>query len=171
MSDFTDIKDSKQEAINHVQSLINEFGFMIAEKDFDRPWGGFFRLNNNEAEKFIDTYFADIKDTFTTFEDLSPKYLIVESGKRLSWQYHYRRAEIWRAIEGTVGVKLSDNNIEPEKVHTIEKGETIQFPALKRHRLIGLGGWGVVVEIWQHTDHQNLSDESDIVRVADDFGR
>lgn len=157
--------------INHVRNIIDEGGFTVVDLDTQRPWGAFFRLDSAEAEKFIDTYFADIKDTFTTFEDLSPKYLIVESGKRLSWQYHYRRAEIWRAIEGTVGVKLSDDDTEPQKVHTIEKGETIQFPALKRHRLIGLDGWGVVVEIWQHTNHQNLSDESDIVRVADDFGR
>ena len=67
MSDFTDIKDSKQEAINHVQSLINEFGFMIAEKDFDRPWGGFFRLNNNEAEKFIDTYYCFLINFYSKF--------------------------------------------------------------------------------------------------------
>lgn len=171
MSEIISVPDEKQQAISHVQSIIESNDFSIVDTDFNRPWGGFFRLDHSEAERFIDTYFADIKDTFTTFEDLSPKYLIVEPGKQLSWQYHHRRAEIWRAIEGTVGVKLSDDDTEPEKVHTIEKGETIQFPALKRHRLIGLDGWGVVVEIWQHTDHQNLSDESDIVRVADDFGR
>jgi len=29
----------------------------------------------------------------------------------------------------------------------------------------------VLAEIWQHTDAQNPSDENDIVRVQDDFGR
>jgi hypothetical protein len=41
----------------------------------------------------------------------------------------------------------------------------------ERHRLIGLAGWGIVAEIWQHTDASNPSDEDDIVRVQDDFGR
>ncbi|NBC66802.1 MAG: hypothetical protein GVY07_14240 [Bacteroidetes bacterium] len=46
---------------------------------------------------------------------------------------------------------------------TIEKGQ--------RHRLIGLQNWGVVAEIWQHTDSSDPSDEEDIVRLDDDFGR
>jgi mannose-6-phosphate isomerase len=41
----------------------------------------------------------------------------------------------------------------------------------ERHRLVGLEDWGVIAEIWQHTDASNPSDESDIVRVQDDFGR
>jgi hypothetical protein len=41
----------------------------------------------------------------------------------------------------------------------------------ERHRLIGLDGWGIVAEIWQHTNAQQPSDEDDIVRVQDDFGR
>jgi hypothetical protein len=40
-----------------------------------------------------------------------------------------------------------------------------------RHRLVGLGDWGVLAEIWQHTDLQNPSDEEDIVRLQDDYGR
>ena len=163
--------NNKQDAINHVKSIIKSYGFGVADSDFTRPWGAFFRLDNTEAEKFIDTYFADIKNTFTTFEDLSPKFLIVEPQKRLSWQYHYRRAELWRVLEGPVGVKLSDTDTEPEDITVVAEHETIQFDALKRHRLIGLDDWGVVVEIWQHTDHSNLSEESDIVRVSDDFGR
>jgi hypothetical protein len=39
-----------------------------------------------------------------------------------------------------------------------------------RHRLIGLDDFGVVAEIWQHTD-AIPSDEEDIIRVQDDFGR
>ena len=29
---------------------------------------------------------------------LSPKILIVNPNSKLSWQYHHRRAEIWRCI-------------------------------------------------------------------------
>jgi hypothetical protein len=30
---------------------------------------------------------------------------------------------------------------------------------------------GVIAEIWQHTDANHPSDEDDIIRVQDDFGR
>ncbi|MCU0327251.1 MAG: phosphoheptose isomerase, partial [Spirosomaceae bacterium] len=40
-----------------------------------------------------------------------------------------------------------------------------------RHRLVGVNEWGIIAEIWQHTDPKNPSDENDIVRVQDDFGR
>jgi mannose-6-phosphate isomerase len=37
--------------------------------------------------------------------------------------------------------------------------------------LLGTKGWGIIAEIWRHTDAANPSDEDDIVRVQDDFGR
>jgi hypothetical protein len=49
------------------------------------------------------------------------------------------------------------------KTLTLRKGE--------RHRLIGLNEWGIIAEIWQHTDATHPSDEDDIVRLQDDFGR
>jgi mannose-6-phosphate isomerase-like protein (cupin superfamily) len=162
---------NKDEAIANISALINTFGFVVAETDFTKPWGAYFRLENAEAERFIDTYFSDIKDQFETFEGLSPKYLLVAPGERLSWQYHYNRAEHWRVLQGTVGVKLADDDTEPETYVEKTEGELIQFPALKRHRLIGLDNYGVVVEIWQHINPGQASDEADIVRVADDYKR
>ena len=41
----------------------------------------------------------------------------------------------------------------------------------ERHRLVGLSDYAVIAEIWQHTDATNPSDEDDIVRLQDDFGR
>ena len=55
--------------------------------------------------------------------------------------------------------------------HILKVGDKIKLKQGKRHRLIGLEGWGVVAEIWQHTDAANPSDEDDIVRLQDDFGR
>ena len=92
--------------------------------------------------------------------------------KRLSWQYHFRRAEIWKVIAGTtVGVKISDTDEQSDEVKVLESGSFIQMGTGERHRLIGLDSWGVVAEIWQHTDPENPSDEDDIVRLQDDFGR
>ena len=53
----------------------------------------------------------------------------------------------------------------------LETGEVIRLQQGERHRLVGLDGWGMIAEIWQHTDPQKPSDEDDIVRVQDDFGR
>ena len=103
---------------------------------------------------------------------LSPKILVVAPHKRLSWQYHFRRAEIWKVIAGTsVGVKISDTDEQSQEVKILESGSFIQMDTGERHRLIGLDDWGVVAEIWQHTDQENPSDEDDIVRLQDDFGR
>jgi hypothetical protein len=49
-------------------------------------------------------------------------------------------------------------------------GDQIRLEQGMRHRLIGLDDFGVVAEIWQHTD-AIPSDEEDIIRVQDDFGR
>jgi hypothetical protein len=50
-------------------------------------------------------------------------------------------------------------------------GDTITLQQGERHRLIGLSDYAVIAEIWQHTDATHPSDEDDIVRVQDDFGR
>ena len=52
-----------------------------------------------------------------------------------------------------------------------ETGQQLTLQKGERHRLIGLVGWGILAEIWQHTDTAHPSDEDDIVRVQDDFGR
>ena len=95
---------------------------------------------------------------------------MVAPEKRLSWQYHHRRAEIWKLIGGVAGVVTSDDDTERTTKH-LSVGEIIQLKQGERHRLIGLDGWGIVAEIWQHTNAQQPSDEDDIVRVQDDFGR
>ena len=52
-----------------------------------------------------------------------------------------------------------------------QEGDQIIIEQGERHRLIGLDDHCLVAEIWQHTDAENPSDEADIVRVQDDFGR
>lgn len=152
-----------------VQQIIDSLGFKVVDTDLTRPWGGFIRLANEDAEKFIAQYFPD--RTFSTYENLSPKFLIFAPGKRLSWQKHDRRAEIWRVLEGVVGVKTASTDEEPDDVIIIQKGEYIEFGLNVRHRGGGIDGWAIVTEIWQHADGDNPSDEADIVRISDDFGR
>lgn len=101
---------------------------------------------------------------------LSPKILLVAPHQRLSWQYHHRRAERWRLIDGEAGVIRSEDDVQGQ-LEVLKKGDTITLQQGERHRLVGLEYWGVVAEIWQHTDAENPSDENDILRVQDDFGR
>lgn len=162
---------SKEIVFNKVAEYLLKENLSVYTKDETRPWGGFFVLEENEAEKFISLYFPQFtKQQLTIAGKLSPKILVVGPNKRLSWQYHHRRAEIWKLIGGTAGVVTSDTDNEKETTH-LNIGDIIQLKQGDRHRLIGLNGWGIVAEIWQHSDSSNPSDEDDIVRLQDDFGR
>ena len=138
---------------------------------FRSPWGGFFVINESQAPQFIETYFPHLIGTnFAPNQKLSPKILIVAPEKRLSWQYHFRRAEIWKVIGGNAGIVISDTD-EETPLQKLPLGTIVSLHQGERHRLVGLNEWGIVAEIWQHTDPENPSDEDDIVRVQDDFGR
>ena len=154
-----------------VEKVITDLGFNIDKQDQSRPWGGFFVLDESQAPLFIETYFPHLSvDDFGIGRKLSPKILVVAPQKRLSWQYHFRRAEIWKVIGGIAGVVTSETDEENE-LQTLPLGTIINLKQGERHRLIGLDEWGIIAEIWQHTDAENPSDEDDIVRVQDDFGR
>jgi mannose-6-phosphate isomerase len=145
--------------------------FKIISMDHNRPWGGFFVIAEVQAQKFADTYFEGLDVSRLKISGkLSPKILVVAPGKRLSWQYHYRRAEIWRVISGQAGIKRSFND-EEGSLDVLKVGDEVILKQGERHRLIGLDDFAVIAEIWQHTHANNPSDENDIVRLQDDFGR
>jgi mannose-6-phosphate isomerase len=166
-------KTEKSDIFAQITNELLRVGFRIEKQDETRPWGGFFVLDESQASAFAALYFPQLEmSEIQITNKLSPKILVVAPHKRLSWQYHFHRAEIWKVIAGTtVGVKISDTDQQPDEVRVLESGSFIQMDKGERHRLIGLDGWGVVAEIWQHTDNENPSDEDDIVRLQDDFGR
>jgi mannose-6-phosphate isomerase len=146
-------------------------GLTVVGEDLARPWGGFLLISQSEVGEFIRVYFPDagLRDASEQLA-LSPKLLLVAPGRRLSWQYHRRRSEIWRVVEGPVGISRSLTD-EETPMRSYGSGEVLRLDLGERHRLIGLDTWGVVAEIWQHTDGASPSDEHDIVRVADDYDR
>jgi mannose-6-phosphate isomerase len=161
----------KTAVFSSVQNFLLEAGFILGNIDMERPWGGFFVIDESQATQFKKRFFEDSPiENQIEGGKLSPKILIVEGNKRLSWQYHDRRSEIWKVIGGSVGVKRSDSN-EEGPIETKHVNDLVSLKQGERHRLIGLESWGVVAEIWQHTDSGHPSDEEDIVRVQDDFGR
>ena len=153
-----------------IKEEIDTLGFNVVDYDFNRPWGGFLVIDEKQRSLFISTFFNDININLSKDTRLSPKILIVDPNSRLSWQYHFRRKEIWKIYKGSVGVIRSKNDIET-KINIHKSGDTITFDIQERHRLIGLKNIGIVAEIWQHTDINNPSDENDIVRLQDDYNR
>jgi mannose-6-phosphate isomerase-like protein (cupin superfamily) len=155
---------------NSIQNEIESLGFKIISKDFERPWGAFLVIGEDQAQAFSNQFFKGINVESLKIEGkLSPKILIVKPGARLSWQYHHRRAEIWQVYRGQVGIIRSDTNQQGDVV-TYNEGDQVKLQQGERHRLIGLEDFGIVAEIWRHTDSLP-SDEDDIVRVQDDFKR
>jgi mannose-6-phosphate isomerase-like protein (cupin superfamily) len=151
--------------------FLSRLGLDVIHQDHSRPWGGFFVLDETQAQQFANHYFNGLSVySLRLGGPLSPKMLFVAPQQRLSWQYHHRRAEIWQVVQGPVGVATSATDVEG-KVKIYMSGERIVLKQGERHRLVGLDDWGVVAEIWQHTDANQPSDENDIVRVQDDFGR
>lgn len=166
----------KNVAVKRVEDVVKELGYTVVEKDANRPWGAFFRMANSDADRFVREFFPDLSlhDAKLGNDDaeLSPKFLIVAPGQRLSWQYHYRRAERWRFLND--GAYYRSESDDPGKQIEAKAGVVVQFAAGERHRLCArtdAKAYTLVAEIWQHTDPSAPSDEDDIVRLADDYQR
>jgi mannose-6-phosphate isomerase-like protein (cupin superfamily) len=161
----------KKEVFQEVKNFLEINDLKIINCDKSRPWGGFYVIDETQSIKFIKLFFSDVPEANQQiFGKISPKILIVEASKRLSWQYHHRRAEVWKVKAGEEGVVISDTDKETP-LQTKKVNDVIILKQGERHRLIGTNQWGIIAEIWQHTDISNPSNEEDIIRVQDDFGR
>ncbi|CAN5305524.1 hypothetical protein BH09BAC2_BH09BAC2_05090 [soil metagenome] len=163
--------NTKDQVFQKVNDFLEKNSINIVSINKQKPWGGYFVIKLSDTECFIKLFFPELSFSSSLKEEsLSPKILIVAPGVRLSWQYHLRRAEIWTLVGGKAGVVYSDTDMEGTQ-HILKSGETINLKQGERHRLLGLDTFGIIAEIWQHTDPSNPSNEEDIVRVQDDFGR
>ena len=151
-----------------IREEIESLGFNVIDYDFNRPWGGFLLIDESQSQDFINTFIS--KENLKIEGRLSPKILIVNPNSRLSWQFHYRRKEVWRVYKNNVGIIRSMSNDEKE-MEILKENDLIQFKNEERHRLVGLSDFGVVAEIWIHTDINSPSNEDDIVRLQDDYSR
>lgn len=153
------------------RAFLEALEYEIVAFDDRRPWGGFLVVSEDQARRFVADFFPGVDpDGFGTGVRLSPKLLLVAPGTRLSWQYHHRRSEMWRVLSGRVGVVRSLTDEEGPLTEMAE-GDQVCLAVEERHRLVGLDGWGILAEIWRHEDAANPSNENDIVRVFDDYGR
>ena len=115
---------------------------MIVLETEERPWGRFFVLHDEPTYKL--------------------KRIEVDSGRRLSYQYHHKRSEAWTIVEG-VGTITLDGYIKD-----YSKGETVLIPQGVKHRIENKGSKKVVfIEVQTGT----YFGEDDIVRIEDDYNR
>jgi mannose-6-phosphate isomerase len=109
----------------------------------DRPWGSYTVLDDAAATHKV-------------------KRIVVQPGKRLSYQRHAHRAEHWFMVEGRARVTLDDRQQD------LGPGEAIDIPRGAAHRIENPGGVPLVFVEVQHGDYFG---EDDIERLEDDFGR
>jgi len=165
---------TKATMADEVREKLTVNGYHIIEEDLTKPWGGYFRIANDEADTFATDFFPGLDPIEARLgnpaAELSPKIMFVRPAQRLSWQYHDRRAERWVFIsEGAYYRSEDDSQVN---LHVASIGSVVQFQKGERHRLVAdADQWTLVAEIWQHIDPANPSNEDDIIRVEDDYSR
>lgn len=165
----------KETALGLLRDAIIDLGYTIVENPV-KPWGITFRLDYADAERFVSEFFPGLTmlEAKLGREDveLSPKFMLLSPGTRISWQYHNDRSEKWRFL--SKGAYMVSDDDEMGAVIPVGPGDIVQFDAGVRHRgLADLDGksYTLFAEIWQHTNPSRPSDEDDIIRVQDDYSR
>ena len=90
------------------------------------------------------------------------KRIVVDAGKRLSLQFHRKRAEHWAVARGRGLVTVGDEKIE------VTPGQSVDIPQGAPHRVENCGDEPLIVIELQLGDYLG---EDDIERVEDDYGR
>lgn len=107
-----------------------------------RPWGEYWVLDESENYKV--------------------KRILVYPKGRLSYQYHFKRSEIWTIVEGIGKVTLND------EVIICNVGDVIKIPQGTKHRIENAEDFPCVfIEV----QHGTYFGEDDIVRIEDDYDR
>jgi mannose-6-phosphate isomerase-like protein (cupin superfamily) len=107
-----------------------------------RPWGVF--------ENLLDTDYCKVKQ------------ITIKPGQAPSYQYHYKRSEVYVIVQGKAKVCLDDIEIE------YGVGDTVIVPVLVKHQITNIGEDDL---IFIEVQHGTYFGEDDIVRVKDSYGR
>lgn len=135
-------KDSTQRIKEIVESIKNDENLSKNHLTTHRPWGTYTILESDIGYKI--------------------KRIEVKPGKRLSLQKHFHRNEHWIVLSGTASVQIEGNQ------SLVRPNESIYIKMGQKHRLSNEGKIPVVlieVQVGEYTE------EDDIIRFDDDFGR
>jgi mannose-6-phosphate isomerase-like protein (cupin superfamily) len=115
---------------------------MIEHYKETRPWGTF--------ENLLDTDYCKVKE------------IVIKPGQAPSYQYHFKRSEVWVVVKGIGELKLDDELIP------VNTGQVIQIPLKAKHQIKNNGEEDLVfIEVQQGS----YFGEDDIVRLEDKYGR
>lgn len=107
-----------------------------------RPWG--------EFENLLDTAICKVKR------------ITIKPGQAPSYQYHFKRSEVWTIVQGEGELKLNDTII------SVSKGYTYHIEKEAKHQIKNTGTEDLIFIEIQLGDYFG---EDDIVRLEDNYGR
>lgn len=107
-----------------------------------RPWGSFTILDEGEGYKV--------------------KRISVNSGHKLSLQYHHHRSEHWTIVQGVATVTLG------QEIKKVKINESVYIPLKEKHALANEAEKLLELIEVQIGDYL---EEDDIVRLEDRYGR
>ena len=113
----------------------------------ERPWGSF--------ENLLDEEYCKVKR------------IIVKPGQRLSYQYHYKRSEVWVIVQGEACVTV-DKKPYSQNECTFGVGDIVDIPREAKHRVQNERKEDL---IFIETQVGTYFGEDDIVRLEDDYDR
>lgn len=108
----------------------------------ERPWGNFTVIEDNILYKI--------------------KRIEVLCGHKLSYQYHYKRAENWTIVQGNAKVILNGKTL------LLNSGDSVKINKLDKHRIENIGS---ELLIFVEVQIGEYFGEDDIVRLEDDYNR
>jgi len=141
------------------------------------PFGNRWESHPNAADSKVKEEEAPQYETLSTDESVRPwghydilleaddckvKQIKVYPGGKLSYQYHFKRNEVWTVVSGT-GVFTLDG------VNTIcGPGDTLVIPTLAKHMIENISHEPLTfIEV----QRGSYFGEDDIVRISDAYGR
>ena len=107
-----------------------------------RPWGIF--------ENLLDAEYCKVKQ------------IIIKPGQSPSYQYHFKRKEVWVVVQGEGELKLDDI------LSTVNIGDILYIPLKAKHQIKNIGEKDLIFIEVQLGEYFG---EDDIVRLEDNYGR
>ena len=108
----------------------------------ERPWGVF--------ENLLDADYCKVKR------------IIIKAGQAPSYQYHFKRSEVWVVVQGNGELRLDD------KVIPVITGQVINVPVKAKHQIRNTEDSDLIFIEVQMGEYFG---EDDIVRLEDNYGR
>jgi mannose-6-phosphate isomerase len=113
--------------------------------------------------KFVDKPWG-FEEIWAHTQNYVGKILTINPGSKLSLQYHEKKEETIRVLEGTLFLHHKEGDNDKLSVKQMDKGSVFHVTPRTVHRFEAREDKVVLVEV-------STSEITDVVRIEDDFGR